>query len=231
MRVDVAFTPADLVDASTAVVVDVIRATSTIVEALAGGYERVFCCAEIDEAVGFRNARGEGVLGGERDAVPIPGFDLGNSPSEYTEPRGESVILTTTNGTRAIVASAGHCDQVLIGSLLNLDAVVDSVQTMSRDVVVVCAGKEGWFVLDDAYCAGRVAALLRGRRTDAAQAAIRIAESFPDPIEALSKSDSAANLRERGLEADIRWCARVGVHDVVPELNGMEGVAAELTLR
>ena len=231
MRVDVAFTPADLVAASTACVIDVIRATSTIVEALAGGYERVFCCAEIEEAANFRAARGEGVLGGERNAVAIRGFDLGNSPSEYAEPRGKSVILTTTNGTRAIVASAERCDRVVIGSLLNLNAVVEAIQSEQGDVALVCAGKEGSFVLDDAYCAGRVAAELPGQRTDAAHAAIRLFESFPNPIDALSQSESGANLRERALERDIDWCARVGVHDVVPKLNGMDGAAAEITLR
>lgn len=227
MRVDVAFTPADLAAASTAIVVDVIRATSTIVEALASGYERVFCCAEVDQATDFRAAREEGVLGGERNAIAIPGFDLGNSPSEYTAPIGKSVILTTTNGTRAIVAAGTHCERVLIGSLLNLNAVVESANG-SGDVVVVCAGKEGAFVLDDAYCAGRVAALLAGERTDAARAAVRLAQSFPDPFEALSESASAANLRERALGADVEWCARIGLHDVVPRLSEMDGTIAEI---
>ena len=86
--------------------IDVIRATSTICQALASGYRRVLCAAEVEEARALREALGEGILGGERQAVRIPGFDLGNSPREYLEPAGETLILSTTNGTRAVVAAA-----------------------------------------------------------------------------------------------------------------------------
>ena len=106
MRVDVVLTPDEAGAAPTGIVIDVIRATSTICQALASGYERVFCAAEVEEARSLRKALGEGVLGGERHAVRIPGFDLGNSPREYVEPIGETLILSTTNGTRAIVAAA-----------------------------------------------------------------------------------------------------------------------------
>ena len=106
MRVDVVFTPDEAGAAPTGIVIDVIRATSTICQALAAGYERVFCAAEVEEARALRDALGEGVLGGERHAVRIPGFDLGNSPREYVEPLGETLILSTTNGTRAVVAAA-----------------------------------------------------------------------------------------------------------------------------
>src|SRR5918995_7184930 len=126
MRVHVAFTPAETVRAPVAVVVDVVRATSTIVQALASGYRRVLCCAEIDEARELRERLGEGVLAGERRAAAIPGFELGNSPREFLEPRGETLILSTTNGTRAIVAAAANAQTVLVGSLLNLDAVVSA---------------------------------------------------------------------------------------------------------
>src|SRR5918996_1432628 len=80
-------------------------------QALAAGYERVFCTAEVEEARALRDARGEGVLGGERRAVRIPGFDLGNSPREYEEPAGETLILSTTNGTRAVVAAVPRIEE------------------------------------------------------------------------------------------------------------------------
>ena len=228
MQVDVAFTPAGLSGAPVAVVVDVLRATSTITQALEAGYRRVLCCEGVEEARDLRDARGEGVLGGERLAVIIPGFDLGNSPSEYLAPRGETVILTTTNGTRAIVAAATRCGRVLAGSLLNLEAVTAAAKEAGEDVTIVCAGREGGFVLDDAYCAGRMVELLGGERTDSAEAAARLARSFVCAEEGLAASSSAENLRVNGLAVDIAWCARESVCSVVPRLAGIVGTAAEI---
>src|SRR5436309_10044683 len=151
MRIDVAFTPAEAGPAHVAIVVDVMRATSTIAQALASGYRRVLCCAEIDEARALRNATPGSLVGGERDAVRIPGFDVGASPREFLEARAETLILSTTNGTRAILATAARCDEVLLGSLLNLDAVTAATRERGSDVAVVCAGFKGGFALDDAY--------------------------------------------------------------------------------
>ena len=224
MRVHVAFTPAEAERAPTAIVVDVLRATSTIAQALASGYRRVLCCAEVEEALALRASLGEGVLAGERRAVAIPGFDLGNSPLEFTEPRGETVVLTTTNGTGAILAAAASAENVLLGSLLNLDAVAGAARGRG-DVEVVCAGLEGRFTIDDAYAAGRIAELLGGQRSDAAEAAVRIARSFPGPEEALS---AARNPEHALLGEDIAWCARESVLDVVPRLSRLERAAAEI---
>jgi 2-phosphosulfolactate phosphatase len=226
MRVHVAFTPAEAERAPTAIVVDVLRATSTIAQALASGYRRVLCCAEVEEALALRARLGEGVLAGERRAVAIPGFDLGNSPREFTEPRGETVVLTTTNGTGAILAAAAGAETVLLGSLLNLDAVAGAARGRGH-VEVVCAGLEGRFTIDDAYAAGRIAELLGGQRSDAAEAAVRIARSFVGPEEALRAS---GNPEHALLGEDIAWCAREGVLEVVPRLARLEGAAAEIRL-
>ena len=228
MRVHVAFTPAEAVSAPVAVVVDVLRATSTIAQALAAGYGRVLCCAEVEEATALRDSEDGGVLAGERRCVRIPGFDLGNSPREFLEPAGETLILTTTNGTKALVAAAEHCRLVLAGSLLNLDAVVGAARAAGGDVAVVCAGVKGEFAMDDAYVAGRIAELLGGEPTDGAAAAIRLRFSFASGSEGLSASQSARNLIEADLADDIAWCARESVIDVVPRLNRMLGAAAEL---
>jgi 2-phosphosulfolactate phosphatase len=227
MRVHVAFTPAEAERAPTAVVVDVLRATSTIVQALASGYRRVLCCAEVEEAFELRDRLGEAVLAGERKAVALPGFDLGNSPRELAQPLGETLVLTTTNGTRAILAAAAHAEIVLVGSLLNLDAVAAAARG-GGDVEVVCAGLQGRFTIEDAYCAGRIAELLGGKRSDAAEAAIRLARSFADAEEGLSAS---GNPEHAGLAEDITWCARESVLDVVPMLTRMEGSAAEIVRR
>src|SRR5947208_9238784 len=169
MRIDVAFTPAEAGPAHVAIVVDVMRATSTIAQALASGYRRVLCCREIEEAKALREQLGdEAVVGGERNAVLIEGFDLGASPREYLEPRAETAILTTTNGTRAILNAAASCHTVLLGSLLNLDAVAAAAAAPGDDVTILCAGFQGTFAVDDAYCAGRIVELLEAERTDAA---------------------------------------------------------------
>src|SRR5918912_4470923 len=121
--VHVAFTPAEEAAAPVGVVVDVLRATSTIAQALASGYRRVLCCAEIEEARRLRAEIPDSLVGGERNAVRIEGFDVGASPREFLEPRADTLILSTTNGTRAILTTASRCDGVVLGSLLNLAAV------------------------------------------------------------------------------------------------------------
>jgi len=232
VRVDVVFTPDEAGAAPTGIVIDVIRATSTICQALASGYARVFCAAEVDEARALRDALGEGVLGGERKAVRIPGFDLGNSPREYLEPAGKTLILSTTNGTRAVVAAAQRCERVLIASLLNLSAVVEAARDAAEDVVVVCAGVQGTLALDDAFVAGRIVELLGWERTDAAEAAARLVTTWSGAEEAFRASKSGRNLMENApeLEADIPFCARESVLDVVPRLVALRDGAAEIAL-
>lgn len=226
MRVHVAFTPDESAAAPTGVVIDVIRATSTICQALDAGYERVLCAAEVEDAHALR---ADGVtLGGERLGVRIDGFDLGNSPREYLQPRSPVLAMSTTNGTRAIVTAAARCERVLIASLLNLGAVVEAARGPGDDVAVFCAGVKGAFALDDAYVAGRVAEALGAERSDAAEAAVRLARSYGTAEEAFRASRSGRNLIDHGpeLEADIAWCARESVLDVTPRLAGMNGVAA-----
>jgi 2-phosphosulfolactate phosphatase len=228
--VHVAFTPDEGGAAPTGIVVDVIRATSTMCQALASGYERVYCTAEIEEARELRGKLGDGVLGGERNAVRISGFDLGNSPREYLEPAGATLILSTTNGTRAVVAAAERCERVLVGSLLNLGAVVEETRAAGEDAIVVCAGVQGALALDDAYVAGRIVELLGWQRTDAAEAAARLARSWSGPEEAFRASKSGHNLLENApeLEDDIAFCAQESVLDVVPSLASLRDGAAEI---
>jgi 2-phosphosulfolactate phosphatase len=226
MRVHVAFTPGEAESVPTGIVVDVLRATSTIAQALASGYERVYCCAEIEEALALRERLGEGLLGGEREAHKIEGFDVGASPREFVgEPRARTVIFSTTNGTRTILEAAARCDEVLLGSLLNLDAVAAVARERGEDVTLMCAGFQGQFALDDAYCAGRIVQLLGGEATDSSKAADAIARAWPDAHEGLL----ARTYGPPGLEADIAFCAQVSVLDVVPRLNRMVDSAAEIT--
>src|SRR5438874_8386751 len=145
MRVHVAFTPAEAASAPLGIVVDVVRATSTIAQALDAGYRRVLCCAEVEQARALRAALPDSVVGGERNAVRIEGFDVGASPRELLEPQAETLILSTTNGTQAILAAASRCEEVVLGSLLNLDAVARAGRAGSQDVAILCAGFKGAF--------------------------------------------------------------------------------------
>jgi 2-phosphosulfolactate phosphatase len=228
VRVHVALTPQEIAAAPTAIVVDVLRATSTIAQALASGYTEVLCCGEVTDATALRAERGEGLLAGERECVLIPGFDLGNSPREFLKPAGETVILTTTNGTRALAGAASRCDRVFAGSLLNLRAVAEAAVEPGEDVLVVCAGVQGELAMDDVYCAGRLVEHLGGERTDAAEVALRIARSFPSPYDGLAASRSARNLVAAGLDEDIAWCARESVLTVVPRIVGTVGPAVRV---
>lgn len=226
MPVHVAFTPAEELQARVGIVVDVVRATSSIAQALASGYERVLCCREIGEAMALRAELGdEAVVGGERNGTRVDGFDVGASPIAFAEgPVAPTLILSTTNGTAAILAAAAHCETVLLGSLLNLAALGARVGALDDDVAVICAGFKGGFALDDAYCAGRIVAALDSDRSDAAQAAERLARSFPDALQGLN----ARTYGPPGLEQDIVFCARESVLATVPRLSRMVGGAAEI---
>jgi 2-phosphosulfolactate phosphatase len=225
MRCHVALTPAEAAASPLGIVVDVMRATSTIAQALAAGYRRVLCCAEIEHALALRTELGdEAITGGEREAKRVEAFDAGASPREFAEPQAETLILSTTNGTRSIVAAADACDQVVLGSLLNLEAVAEHAREAGLDYTVDCAGYKGAFAIDDAYCAGRIVLLAGGERTDAAIAAELVAQSFPSPIDGIN----ARTYGPPGLEEDIAFVARESVLDVVPRFSRMVGPAAEV---
>ena len=214
--IDVALTRADLRAADVAVVVDVLRATTTATRALAAGYRSVLCAESVELAAGLR---GPGrVLAGERRCVAPPGFDQGNSPREAARRRGDELVLATTNGAPAIVAATRHAPVVLVACLLNLDAVIAALE--GADVQVVCAGTDGAVALEDVYVAGRICAGLSGRRTDAARVAEGVARAYPTPLAALAQSAGAEALRAAGLAGDIDDCARESTLEVVGRVRG-----------
>ncbi len=215
VKLHVALGPRDPAPADVAIVVDCIRATTTISHALDNGYASVTCVGEVADA---HAERADGVLlGGERHGVLIEGFDLGNSPAEYAERKGDRLVLTTTNGTRAILQSVDEATTVLVGALVNAQALVDvALSAVPADgmIVVRCAGVRGEVALDDAYVAGvllqRLAESLTGSiATDGARTALAIARAYPDALTALNDSQSARDLDGTGHEADIARCAQV----------------------
>ncbi len=221
--IDVAFLGSHARPAGTAVVIDVLRATSTITVALASGYERVLVAGSIDEASALRTA--QRTLAGEVRCAKAPGFDVGNSPQESSDPRTPELVLSTTNGAPAIIGSAAVADEVIAASLLNLDAVLAHLAGAS-DVLLVCAGTDGRVSIEDVYLAGRLSAGLEGPRSDAAQIAEAVAASYAGALEALEASAGAVGLRREGLESDIAFCAQESIVAVVPRLSAtLDGVA------
>lgn len=224
--IDVAFTRAEARPAAVTVVIDVLRATSTIVSALDAGYGRVLCADSLD---GARALAAPGrVLAGELHCVRPSDFALGNSPAETIPPRGEELVLATTNGAPAIVRAAELSPVVLVACLLNLDAAVDAIG--GEDVQLLCSGTDGRPALEDVYVAGRIAARLEGSLTDAALVACGVAQAYPTGLEALAASADAAALGREGLGADVDRCARESVIALVPRLvasgDGIASVAA-----
>src|SRR5262249_25126633 len=144
----------------------------------------------------------------------------GNSPREFIEaPTRSRLVMTTTNGTRLLLAAAARCEIVLVASLLNLGAVVEAARASgAEDVAVLCAGVEGAFAIDDAYVAGRMAQALGGDPDDAAVAAIQLAGSFATAEDGIGGGISAENIRNASLDEDIAWCARESVLDLVPRI-------------
>jgi 2-phosphosulfolactate phosphatase len=232
VKLDVCFTPAELVglplNDRIAVVVDVLRATSTVVEALANEARAVCPVRTPEEAslLAQRIGREDTLLCGERKGVRIDGFDLGNSPAEYTAERvaGKFLALTTTNGTGALLAAAG-ARRILVASFLNLTAVARLLAQEAASVLVLCAGREGRFALDDGACAGALILALRdqvGRLTmnDAAAAAAALARPHRKaPLPVLKASAAGRALAAQGFMGDLAFCAALDTRDLVPELR------------
>ncbi len=226
--IDVALRPAEVRAADVAIVIDVLRATTTVTQALASGYERVLCVDSIERA---ETLRGPGrVLAGERSCVKPEGFDQGNSPIEALERAGRELVLATTNGTPAVAAAGQHADIALLACMLNLDAAIRA--TLERtagaelDVQIVCAGTNGAVSLEDTYVAGRISRRLSGPRTDAARAAEAVARAFRTPLDALSAGTDAWALEAAEMSEDVAFCAQESRLDVVPRVASVEaGVA------
>lgn len=233
MKLDVAFSPHELTPADvndrTVVVIDVLRATSTICAALHHGARAVVPAADIEEATRLATALGAAdvVLGGERNAVRIPGFQLGNSPREMTADvvHQKTLVMTTTNGTAAVLATAG-AREVAVAAAVNLTVAGEFARAALErdgDLLILCAGREHGFALDDAYVAGCLAVrALGGRRrrkglNDAALVAVDLVSRYRDRTErVLSLSGGGRNLTALGFHDDVRAAAEIDAHPVLP---------------
>lgn len=208
------------------VVIDVLRASSTIIAALESGAERILPIADV--ATACRLARpGERIakiLAGERKGVPVEGFDLGNSPLEFTRERvsGKTIVLTTTNGTRAI-AAASKAERVVVCSFANVDAVAEAVGR-AESLAVLCCGTEGAVASEDLLCGGMLLELLgnavdASSLNDAARLSLMLAGKHGGEVETYMRAcDNGRLLASLGFDADIAACAAVGTSRLVPTL-------------
>lgn len=227
MNVDIAFTPeevntSEIIDKS-ALVVDILRATSTITTAISNGASFIIPVNSPDEAFTLSSKSDiEYILGGEVDGKHIKGFHLGNSLSEYTPSvvKNKPIIFRTTNGTRTInkCLSSWH---LVIGCFLNLTSVCQYLLKLEKDILIVCSGKEGKFGMEDAVFAGACVSKLSQfadiNKTDAAVAVEMLYQVYrTDILEMLRNAEHGRYLISIGLEDDLSLCAQIDIANIVP---------------
>ena len=239
MYLNVFFTPAEIVSSEARlndiyIVIDVIRATTTIAVMFDQGATRVLAAANIEQARASSQLFLGRVLCGERNVKPVPGFDYGNSPSQFSQLdlSGREMILTTTNGTRAFHACPANSVR-LAGSLYNAQAVTAYALTLAQErdcnIALVCSGESGYFALDDAVCAGYLSlglqtGLQRGQSLqlhEGAHAAIALYYAYTPP-KVLEHSNSAASVIQAGLQVDADFCMQMNQSQSVPMVVGRE---------
>ena len=231
MRLDVFFTPIQAKPADTSgrlvVIVDVLRASTTVATALGNGAKTVMPLEGADEVI-FRSKefhRSQIILAGEQKMHPIAGFDLGNSPQGFTKKavEGKTILITTTNGTRALLGVQGARD-IVIASYVNFTAVLAMMKvaaSSNTDIAIICAGEEGGFTLEDSACAGRYVRAIPKRAgvqfNDAAHASVLIEKKYGENIAKLFKESAHGQaLEEAGFGDDLAAAAEVDAYPVVP---------------
>lgn len=231
MHIDVKLIPntTNSLDSSmkTVVIVDVLRATSTIVTALANRCDEIIPTSGVEEALSIAAMynKEDIVLGGERRGEKVEGFKLGNSPCEYLEEvvKGKKLILATTNGTRTI-KDYRDAENVFVASFLNAKATVDACINAKEDVLIICSGQDAKFALEDSIFAGLLVEMIKEREnvtlSDSAIAALYIKQqSNPDIYEALRSTDHGSYLESIGYGKDLLDCSKVSTIDVVAKLS------------
>jgi 2-phosphosulfolactate phosphatase len=234
MKLSVYFTPlgvqSQAIASKPVLVLDVLRATTSIVAAVSRGARSVVPAESPDEALRLAAnlERDSVLLAGERNMLKVDGFDLGNSPLEMTEDvvSGRTLVMATTNGTSALLAAEAG-GPVFVGAVTNFSAVVDQAREAFEEhgeFNILCAGRRRMFALEDAYTAGRFAHALipTGQRraaelNDAAIAALELVRRYGDRWRrAIGASAAARDLKKLGFKEDINAATEVDTHDLVP---------------
>lgn len=230
MKVDIIISADDIkrekIMDKSVVVIDMLRATSVIVTAINNGCRKVIPVVSIEEALNMADKDKLGhILGGERKALKIEGFDCSNSPLEYTSEmvKDKIIIITTSNGTRAIKGSEG-ARNILIGAVINAAAIAKKLIELNNDIVIVNAGTYGEFSIDDFLCSGYIIECLVKdvdvELTDIAKTAHYLYKKNPN-LEFIENASHFKRIKELNLEQDLIYCCKKDIIDIVPEyLNG-----------
>ncbi|WP_373897377.1 2-phosphosulfolactate phosphatase family protein [Haloimpatiens sp. FM7315] len=227
MNIDIIITADDIkeekIKGKTVIVIDMLRATSVITTALNSGCKKVIPVLTVEKAKDIAKTIGENcILGGERNAIKIDGFDFSNSPLEYKKEiaKDKILIMTTTNGTKAINGCL-KADNILIGALLNAKSVALKALDINKDIVLVNSGTAGQFSMDDYICAGYIISCILNLRecelTDIAKTSKYIYDTHKDIISFIRKASHFKRLKELGLEEDLKYCCQKDIIDIVPE--------------
>ncbi len=234
IQIEVYFTPKHVDEIQlkdkNVIVIDVLRASSTIAAALFNGAKEIIPVGTIENAAKVSgNLIGDVTLrAGERNAKMIEGFNLGNSPLEYKEEvvKGKSIIFVTTNGSGTIVKGR-HAKHLAVAGFVNVTAVVDYFVRLNESVTILCSGKSNKFCLEDAVCAGRVVNELKKKLRgtchvdDAGEAAMALDKTFGKNIlKLLQTAEHGRYLTEIGFEEDLKWCGALDTVPVLPMLSG-----------
>lgn len=217
------------------VVIDVLRATTVISTALENRAKEIIPVGTIEFAmkVSGDSFGGHRILAGERNTKKIDGFSLGNSPSEYNKEviEGKSIILFTTNGSKAIV-KAKFAELLLTASFMNLEAVANHLVKLNQDFEILCAGDNGRFSLEDTICAGKlISEIIKQKEevdlTDSARSSLALSKTFGRSIKKmLSETEHGKRLIENGFENDLKDCANTSTSEIIPFFR--DGVIKEL---
>lgn len=205
------------------VAVDIFRATSCMVTGLAYGVEAIYPVATVDDCFKLGQEKGM-ITAGERGGQKIDGFTIGNSPYEYMkdEFKGQSIVVTTTNGTRTILASL-DADQILIGAFLNLRALADYVSSSHKDVIIHCAGWKGTVNIEDTLYAGALIDEIKASHQISGDPALMAQQLFRanshDLLEISKQSAHAKRLATFGIGKDIEFCMNQSLYSVLPEFK------------
>ena len=232
-KIEVCLTPAliDLynIDQSIVVVIDILRATSSITYGIENGAKAIIPVSNVEDCLKYAD-QGH-LLAAERNGEVVAGYDFGNSPFSYTKEKvgGKTVVLTTTNGTKALHLANKRAAQVIIGSFLNLDSICEYLKNSDKDVLLLCAGWKDQFNLEDTLFAGAVVNQLRKNFEHFDDSSVAAEDLYilakDDLRKYLHKSSHSHRLAELNIEEDVVFCLQLNVCTAIPVLEGERLIA------